>query len=37
MAALYAGAAHGPSPTAGEVLIMLAARTRRKFAPGWMR
>lgn len=23
MAALYAGAAHGPSPTAGEVLIML--------------
>lgn len=34
---LYAGAAHGPSPTAGEVLIMLGDRTRRKCAPVWMR
>lgn len=33
---LYAGAAHGPSPTAGEVLIMLGDRTRRKCAPVWM-
>ncbi len=34
---LYAGAAHGPSPTAGEVLIMLVGQTRRKCVPVWMR
>lgn len=34
---LYAGAAHGPSPTAGEVLIMLGGPNRRKCVQVWMR
>lgn len=34
---LYAGAAHGPSPTAGEVLIMLGGPNPRKCVLVWMR
>ncbi len=33
---LYAGAAHGPSPTAGEVLIMLGGRVA-EVRVAWMR
>lgn len=34
---LYAGAAHSPSPTSGEVLIMLVDPTRQKFVQVWTR
>lgn len=34
---LYAGAAHGPSPTAGEVLIMLGGPNPAEVRAGWMR